>query len=186
MRASGRCDTAVQSAHGIVWISRRARGNLGGAGEGARTSCGWRNASTMTFSTVWPTYRYGIRLLSWRVGSGPVELRAGIGPVRSSTAQRTEISSGGHPGLTWSCVLSHLTLSLIVLGYPDQAVTRIREALTRAQDLVHPYSLVYALVHALTIHQLRFDIQAVHEHAETTTVICEEQEFGLVGGGEVL
>jgi hypothetical protein len=85
---------------------------------------------------------------------------------------------GGAQDFVVSC-LSHLTLGLIVLGYPDQAVTRIREALTRAQELAHPYSLVYALVHAFTIHQLRLDIQAVHEYAETMIAICEEQEFAF-------
>jgi DNA-binding winged helix-turn-helix (wHTH) protein/predicted ATPase len=85
---------------------------------------------------------------------------------------------GGFQDHVISC-LSHLTLSLIVLGYPDQAVARIREALTRAQELAHPYSLVYALVHAFTIHQLRRDIQAVHEHAETMIAICEEQAFAF-------
>jgi tetratricopeptide (TPR) repeat protein len=75
--------------------------------------------------------------------------------------------------------LSHLALNLIVLGYPDQAVGRIREALTRAQELAHPYSLVYALLHAVTIHQLRLDIRAVQEHAETMIAICAEQEFAF-------
>jgi predicted ATPase len=41
---------------------------------------------------------------------------------------------GGFQDHVVSC-LSHLTLSLIVLGYPDQAVTCIREALSRAQEL---------------------------------------------------
>jgi len=87
---------------------------------------------------------------------------------------------GGAQDFVVSC-LSHLTLSLIVLGYPDQAVTRIREALTRAQELAHPYSLVYALVHAFTIHQLRLDIQAVHEYAETMIAICSAFAREMIG-----
>jgi DNA-binding winged helix-turn-helix (wHTH) protein/predicted ATPase len=85
---------------------------------------------------------------------------------------------GGFQDHVVSC-LSQLTLGLIVLGYPDQAVTRIREALTRAQELAHPYSRVYALVNALTLHQLRRDIQAVQAHAEATIAICEAQEFAF-------
>ena len=38
---------------------------------------------------------------------------------------------------------------------------------------------MFALIHAVTIHQLRLDIQAVHEHAKTTIAICEEQEFAF-------
>jgi hypothetical protein len=34
-------------------------------------------------------------------------------------------------------------------------------------------------MHAVNIHQLRLDIQAVHEHAETTIAICEEQELAF-------
>jgi hypothetical protein len=56
-------------------------------------------------------------------------------------------------------------------------VTRIHEALTRAQELAHPYSLMYARMHAVIVHHLRLDIQAVQEHAEAMVVICEEQEF---------
>lgn len=83
---------------------------------------------------------------------------------------------GGFQDHVVSC-LSHLTLNLIVLGYPDQAVRRIHEALARAQELAHPYSLVYALIHAVTIHQLRLNILAVHEHTGAMIAICEEQEF---------
>jgi predicted ATPase len=75
--------------------------------------------------------------------------------------------------------LSHLAWSLVILGYPDQAVRRIHEALTRAQELAHPYSLVYALIHAFTIHQHRRDVSAVQEHVEAMMAICEEQEFAF-------
>jgi DNA-binding winged helix-turn-helix (wHTH) protein/predicted ATPase len=85
---------------------------------------------------------------------------------------------GGAQDFVVSC-LSHLTLGLIVLGYPDQAVTCIREALTRAQELAHPYSLVYALIHAVHVHELRREIQTVQEHAEAMIAICEEQAFAF-------
>jgi tetratricopeptide (TPR) repeat protein len=43
---------------------------------------------------------------------------------------------GGHaPGV---CGLSHAALALWILGYPDQALQRLREALTLAQALAHP------------------------------------------------
>ena len=73
--------------------------------------------------------------------------------------------------------LSHLAWNLSVLGYPAQAMTRLREALTRAHALGYPYSQVYALIHAVTIHQHRREAQAVQEYAEAMMAICEEQGF---------
>src|SRR5215831_13977769 len=40
---------------------------------------------------------------------------------------------------------SWAALTLWSLGYPDQALQRSREALTLAQELVHPFSLAYAM-----------------------------------------
>ena len=77
-----------------------------------------------------------------------------------------------------SC-LCHLAWSLVILGYPDQAVRRIREALTRARELVHPYSQVYALLHAFTIYQHRRDVSAVQKYVEAMMAICEAQEFAF-------
>jgi len=73
--------------------------------------------------------------------------------------------------------LFYLAWSLIVLGYPDQAVTRISEALVRAQELAHPYSVVFARMHAVHVHELRREAQTAQEHAEAMIAICEEQGF---------
>ncbi len=43
------------------------------------------------------------------------------------------------------CCLSYAALSPVVLGYPDQALKRIHEALTLAQELSHPFNLAFAL-----------------------------------------
>ena len=48
---------------------------------------------------------------------------------------------GLDPGV--NCLL--VAWPLWLLGYPDQALERSREALTLAQELSHPYSLAYAL-----------------------------------------
>jgi len=79
--------------------------------------------------------------------------------------------------------LSHLAWGLVILGYPDQAVTHIHEALTRAQELAHPYSLVYALMHVVHVHELRREVQTAQEHAEAMIAICEEQGFAFWLGG---
>ena len=51
-------------------------------------------------------------------------------------------------------------LVLWQLGYPDQALKKIQEALTLAQELSHPPSLAGALYFAAELHQLRREGQA--------------------------
>ena len=47
---------------------------------------------------------------------------------------------------TWRwCVESWAALVLWLLGYPDQALQTGHEAIALAQELAHPYSLIYAL-----------------------------------------
>ena len=64
-----------------------------------------------------------------------------------------------------------------LLGYPDQALESIREALTLAQELTHPFSLALALVHAALVHQFRREVQAVKERAEELIALSSEQGF---------
>jgi predicted ATPase len=73
--------------------------------------------------------------------------------------------------------LSYAALGLWFLGYPDQALQRIHQALTLAQELSHPFSLAYALLWAAMLHQLRREVQAVQERAEAVIVLSTEQGF---------
>jgi predicted ATPase len=66
-----------------------------------------------------------------------------------------------------------------VLGYPDQALQSINEALTLAQELAHPFSLTIALNIAAVVHQFRREAQAVQERAEATMTLSTEQGFPL-------
>ena len=82
---------------------------------------------------------------------------------------------GGHdPGV---CCLSYAALSLWSLGYPDQALQSMREALTLAQALAHPPSLAAALDFATILHQSRREQQATHERAEALMALATEQGF---------
>ena len=63
------------------------------------------------------------------------------------------------------------------LGYPDQALQSIHEALTLAQELTHPFSLAFALTVATTVHQFRREVQAVQERAEALMTLSTEQGF---------
>jgi predicted ATPase len=71
-----------------------------------------------------------------------------------------------------------LILTLWLLGYPDQALQRSHEAITLAQDLAHPYSLVLALSFAARhAHLLRREARATQELAEAAIALCTTQGF---------
>jgi len=67
--------------------------------------------------------------------------------------------------------------TLWLLGYPEQALARLREALTLAHALSHPFSLAFARCWAAMVSQFRRDVSAVHEQAEATVVLSTEQGF---------
>jgi predicted ATPase/class 3 adenylate cyclase len=67
--------------------------------------------------------------------------------------------------------------TLWLLGYPEQALTRLHEALALAHALSHPYSLAYARCWAAMVSQFRRDVLAVHEHAEVAVTLAAEQGF---------
>jgi class 3 adenylate cyclase/predicted ATPase len=71
----------------------------------------------------------------------------------------------------------HAALTLWVLGYPDQALARLHEALALAQELSHPYSLAFARCWAAMVSQFRCDVPAVHEQAEAAVALSNEQGF---------
>ncbi|MBI3798354.1 MAG: AAA family ATPase [Deltaproteobacteria bacterium] len=84
---------------------------------------------------------------------------------------------GGHDlgvsSLLWAA------LALWHLGYPDQARTTARAALTLAQELSHPYSLAHALSFAALLHQFCGQRQTVQEQVEMALALSREQEFTL-------
>jgi predicted ATPase len=67
--------------------------------------------------------------------------------------------------------------TLWLLGYPEQALARLREALALAHELSHPYSQAFAWCFAARVHQFRRDVPAVHEHAEAAVALATEQGF---------
>ena len=70
-------------------------------------------------------------------------------------------------------------VTLWLLGYPEQALARLYDALALAHELAHPYSLTYARSVASYIYQFRRQVPAVHEQAEATVTLSTEQGFQL-------
>jgi class 3 adenylate cyclase/predicted ATPase len=67
--------------------------------------------------------------------------------------------------------------ALWLLGYPDQALARIHEALTLAHELSHSYSLAFARCMAAYVYQFCRDVPAVHEQAEAAVILSSAQGF---------
>jgi predicted ATPase len=68
-------------------------------------------------------------------------------------------------------------MALWFLGYPDQALQKIHEAITLAQDLAHPYSMAMALDRAAFLGQFRREGHATQRWAETAAGIAAEHGF---------
>jgi predicted ATPase len=80
------------------------------------------------------------------------------------------------PGVGLRTFAAHV---LWYVGYPDQAVARIQEALTLARELSHPFSLAHALDHAAWLHQYRREGRLAQEQAEADMALCREQGFSF-------
>ncbi|HEY5869606.1 MAG TPA: AAA family ATPase, partial [Candidatus Tectomicrobia bacterium] len=80
----------------------------------------------------------------------------------------------GEPGVL---CLSRVALTLWYLGYPDQALERMHETLSLAQDLSRPFSLAWALSFAAIVHQLRREGHVTHARAEALHALSRTQGF---------
>jgi class 3 adenylate cyclase/predicted ATPase len=94
---------------------------------------------------------------------------------------------GGHdPGV---CCHMHSALALWVLGYPGAALDRGRMGVRLARDLSHPMSIVNALPFLSVVQQLRGEIGAVHELADSIIELSAAHglpqwlAFGRILGG---
>ncbi len=88
--------------------------------------------------------------------------------------------------------MCYTSLTLWFLGYPDQALKRIHEVLALAQELSHPYSLAYAMVHAAWFHQFRREWRVAQEQAVALQALSQKHGFvhwlaeGIIFRGWVL
>ena len=76
---------------------------------------------------------------------------------------------------------ANAALLLWLLGYPEQALARLHEALALAHELPHPFSLALARCWAAYVYQFRWDVPAVHEQAEAAVALSIEQGFPFWG-----
>ena len=76
--------------------------------------------------------------------------------------------------------LSYQANNLWFLGYSDQALNRIQEAVALARELNHPFSLAFALLMICCVHRGRRDPPAVQSYAEEAMRLSMEGEFSLL------
>jgi TOMM system kinase/cyclase fusion protein len=75
--------------------------------------------------------------------------------------------------------LSYATLTLWLMGYPDQARKRSLEALALGQKLSHPFSLAFAMIHVLYIHRFSGEVNATQERADELLKLAAQYEFPI-------
>jgi serine/threonine protein kinase/predicted ATPase len=83
---------------------------------------------------------------------------------------------GQDPGVTCRAFGA---VALWLLGYPDQAVERSREAVTLGGNLGHPTTYALALYFATMLRQYCREVRAVRESAEAIAAIAREHGLSL-------
>ena len=101
-------------------------------------------------------------------------LEEGIARYTPDQRRALVFRMGQDPGVACR---AYAARTLWLLGYPEQALARLHEALALAHELSHPYSLAYARCWAAFVSQFRRDVPAVHEQAEAAVALSTEQGF---------
>jgi predicted ATPase len=78
------------------------------------------------------------------------------------------------PGVS---ALFYLGWTLHILGYPDQGLTKIRDAVALARELSHPFSEAFALGGLGWLHSMRGEPQAAQEVTEALIALSSEHGF---------
>jgi DNA-binding winged helix-turn-helix (wHTH) protein/predicted ATPase len=81
-----------------------------------------------------------------------------------------------NPGVAMRCFAAW---ALWFLGYPDQALERMQEALILARELSEPHGLAHALFFAAILHQLRREDGKAREYANAAIAVSTEHRLAL-------
>jgi class 3 adenylate cyclase/predicted ATPase len=90
-------------------------------------------------------------------------------------AQRCPLTLFHYPYDSRIVDLGSLASALLLLGYPDQALSCCRRALVEAQDVGHPESLAYAMSSAAGLALDLRDVEAARKWAEKVIALATEQ-----------
>jgi class 3 adenylate cyclase/predicted ATPase len=120
---------------------------------------------------------YALGVAWWWLGALPaarLHLEKGIACYTPDQRRALVFRMGQDPGVV--CRI-YAAAALWLLGYPEQALARLHEALALAHELSHPLSQAYARCMAALVLQFRRDVPAVHEQAEAAVALSTEQGF---------
>jgi DNA-binding winged helix-turn-helix (wHTH) protein/predicted ATPase len=92
-------------------------------------------------------------------------------PQRHRPDQSPVFRAGQDPGVNCLAMAARIPW---LLGYPDQAIQKVHEALSLAHSLRHPLTLGYALGAAAIIHQLCREPREAQECADAAIALCTE------------
>jgi predicted ATPase len=122
-------------------------------------------------------YALGVtRLWLGAIPAARMHLEEGIACFTPAQRSAPVFRMGPDPGV--ACRV-HAAMTLWLLGYPEQALTRLHEALTLSHELSHPCSLAFARCLAAFVSQWRRDMLAVYEQAEAAVTLSPAQGFPL-------
>lgn len=68
------------------------------------------------------------------------------------------------------------SVGLWMLGYPDQALARVKQGMEWADELQHPFSQMYARFFLAYTHLLRREVTLVLENAEALTTLANQHQ----------
>src|SRR5262249_12714365 len=103
-------------------------------------------------------------------------LEEGIAHYRPDQRRARVFRTAHDPGLACR---GYVAWTLWLLGYPEQALVHIHDALALAHELSYPFNLAWARILPAMFSQLCRDVPAVHEHAEAALRLATEQGFPL-------
>jgi predicted ATPase len=115
--------------------------------------------------------------LFWRGELAPARAQLEQGMARLQPQHHALVVSHGFDPVV--VCHSYMAWVLWLLGYPDQALQRSREARTLAREGAHPYTLAFALNWTATLHMFLRQGQATQEWAEATIRHTSEHGFPL-------
>jgi class 3 adenylate cyclase/DNA-binding winged helix-turn-helix (wHTH) protein/predicted ATPase len=106
--------------------------------------------------------------------SARMHFERGIALYYAQQGRLRAFSGGMDPGVTCLC---YLAWTLWLLGYPDQALHRICEALALARESSYAYSLTVALHYAAVLRLARREARLAQEMAEETIELSRMHGF---------
>jgi predicted ATPase len=112
--------------------------------------------------------------------AGP-HLAQGLALYEAQSPRSCPSFYGQDPGVL---AYTYTALTLWWRGYPDQALQACQHALSLAQDLAHPHSVVWAAFFMATVHNFRRETLAVQEQADAILALAAEHglPFWQAGG----